>query len=93
MAMEKHGDPTTGRVLRTPSINKTPFVRALVTKGCSQETAERAAETVIQLAGMKRPPGFPVTTQITLGDTPYMVTADLKGDLLVLISISRIPTS
>ncbi len=83
----------TGTTIHTP-INKGPFIKAMVKHGCSQETAEAAAETVIRMAGMKRPPGFSLTTQITLGDTPYTVTADLKGDnVLVLVSISRIATS
>ncbi len=62
MTMEKHGDPTPGTVLRTPSINRTVFVSALVAKGCSQATAEGVAAQVLQQAG--RPPTWPVTKEI-----------------------------
>ena len=77
-----------------PILNKGPFFGAMVRYGCSQEEAEAAAEIVVQAAGMKRPPGFPVTTQIVVRAAPCEVKADVKNDnVLVLVSISRIQTS
>ena len=77
-----------------PILNKGPFLGAMVRYGCSQEEAEAAADLVIQAAGMKRPPGFPVTTQIVVRATPHTVTADVKNDnVLVLVSSGRMPTS
>ncbi len=89
MAFGKQGDATPSTVIRTPSLNITPFVTALVAEGASEETAEGVARLIVSLAVAGGRPSWPRTTSVGINGTPYTVVATVKGGILVLVSITR----